>query len=369
MAGLLVWSTAVAGEVAPNRVTAHPFGKTSDGVPVTLYTLSNSRGAEARIMNYGGTLVSLSMPDKAGAFADVVLGLDTLAEYIASSPYYGSIIGRCGNRIKSGRFSLDGKEYTLAANFRGHHLHGGVKGFDKRMWAATPSTNALGASLELTYVSPDGEEGYPGTLIVKALYTLTDQNELRLDFTATTDKPTLCNLTHHAYFNLSGKGEILNHRLMIPAARFTPVDKEMIPTGEIRSVAGTPLDFRSPTAVGAVIQADDEQLKIANGFDHNWAFDKKPGELTLLARVEDPDSGRTLEVLSTEPGLQVYAADFGDGSKGKGGQVYQHRGSLCLEPQHYPDAPNNPKFPLITLRPGSTYRNTILYRFGIVKNL
>ena len=368
MAGLLVWSTAVAGEPTPNRVTAHPFGKTPDGVLVTLYTLSNSRGAEARIMDYGGTLVSLSMPDKAGIFTDVVLGFDTLAEYISSSPYYGSIIGRCGNRIKSGHFKLEGKEYTLAANFRGHHLHGGVKGFDKRMWTATPSANALGASLELTYVSPDGEEGYPGTLTVKALYTLTDQNELKLDFSATTDKPTLCNLTHHAYFNVSGKGEVLNQRLMIPAGRFTPVDKEMIPTGEIRSVAGTPLDFRHPTAVGAVIQEDDEQLKIANGFDHNWAFDKKPGELTLLARVEDPDSGRILEVLSTAPGLQVYTADFGDGSNGKSGQVYRHRASLCLEPQGYPDAPNHPQFPSVVLKPGEICRNTIIYRFEIVKN-
>jgi len=364
---LLVLSTCAMASNPPRAgITGEPFGKTPDGRDVTLFTLTNNRGAEARIMNYGGTVVSLTMPGKTGLFADVVLGYDTLAEYIKDSPYFGSLIGRCGNRIRNGRFTLDGKSYTLAANFRGHHLHGGLNGFDKKLWAATPSTNAAEPSLSLRLISPEGEEGYPGTLTVQAVYTLTGNNELRLDFTATTDKPTICNLTHHSYFNLAGTGDVLNYHLLIPADHITTVDKEMIPTGALLPVTGTALDFRKATSIGTVIGADDEQLRIANGFDHNWVFNKRPGELTLLARVEDPASGRVMDVLSTEPGLQFYSADFGNGCKGKGGRVYRHRAALCLEPQHYPDTPNHPEFPTIVLRPGTTYRNTIIYRFSVM---
>jgi aldose 1-epimerase len=351
---------------AASTVTETPFGSLPDGAKVSVFTLRNPNGAAARILNYGGIVVSLTMPDRQGVLADVVLGCDTVADYLRDSPYYGAIIGRCGNRIREGRFTLNGQSYTLAANFFGHHLHGGVKGFDKRLWTASTGTNANSATLALSYTSADGEEGYPGTLSVQAVYTLTDRNELKLDFIATTDKPTLCNLTQHSYFNLAGAGEVLDHRLTIPAGRFTPLDKAKLPTGAIATVEGTPFDFRRPTAVGKVIGTDSEQLKITNGFDHNWVFDKRPGEMTMLARLADPTSGRVLEVLSTAPGLQVYTPDFGDGCRGKGGQTYRRRGALCLEPQAFPDAPNHPEFPSIVLNPGETYRHTIIYRFSVV---
>jgi aldose 1-epimerase len=348
-----------------STITEQPFGALSDGVKISVFTLRNAAGAEARILDYGGIVVSLRMPDRQGALADVVLGHDTLDGYVHDSPYYGAVIGRCANRIREGRFTLNGKPYALPANFFGHHLHGGNAGFDKRVWTASASTNATGAVLALVYTSPDGEEGYPGALSVKAVYTLTDWNELKLDFTAVTDKPTLCNLTQHSYFNLAGAGEVLDHRLTIPAERFTPLDKEKLPTGAIAPVAGTPLDFRRATALGKVIGADHEQLKITNGFDHNWVFDKRPGELSPLARLEDPASGRIMEVLSTAPGLQVYTPDFGDGAKGKAGQTYRHRGAVCLEPQAFPDAPNHTNFLSVVLNPGQTYRHTIVYRFSV----
>lgn len=347
-----------------NSVTSRPFGKTPEGAIVTLYTLSNSVGASAGIMDYGGTVVSLTMPDRNGIFTDVVLGFDTFEEYLASSPYYGALIGRVGNRIGDARFTLDGKEYVLAKNFGSHHLHGGVKGFDKRIWSATPSHDAHGASLALAYTSPDGEENYPGTLAVKAVYTLTDQNELKLEFTATTDKPTLCNLTHHSYFNLAGSGEVLDHRIMIPAPTFTGFSPDLIPTGALLPVAGTPLDLQQPTPIRSVIDSSHELIRLAHGFDHNWVFAKHPGELTLMARVEDPLSGRILETFSTEPGLQLYVCNMDSDTKGKAGRVHRGRSALCLEPQHFPDSPHHPGFPSIMLRPGETYRNTILYRFS-----
>ncbi len=355
--------------VAPRSVsvvTKQPFGKTRDGTPVDLYVLRNSKGMEAGICNYGGIVVWLKVPDKHGKLGDVVLGYDHLDGYLTNNPYFGCLVGRYGNRIANGQFTLDGVKYQLAKNDGPNHLHGGLKGFDKVVWSAKSYLTPDGPALELEYLSPDGEEGYPGNLSVKAIYTVTEDNALRVDFTATTDKPTICNLTHHSYFNLAGKGDILGHVVMMPAERFTPVDSTLIPTGELRPVAGTPFDFRKPTAIGARINQDDEQLKFGKGYDHNWVYDKPPGKLTLLARVTEPTSGRVMEVWSTEPGLQFYSGNFLDGTiTGKGGWVYQFRHGFCMEPQHYPDSPNKPHFPSTVLRPGQVYRNTIIYKFSV----
>lgn len=343
-----------------------PFG-TADGQPVDLYTLRNGNGMEAQISTYGGIVVSLKVPDKNGQMGDVVLGYDNLESYLKETPYFGALIGRYGNRIANGRFTLNGVTYQLATNDGPNSLHGGIKGFDKRVWSANPRIQNNEPVLELQYASPDGEEGYPGTLVVRAVYRLTTDNALRLDFTATTDKDTVLNLTHHSYFNLAGQGsgDILNHVVMMPADRFTPVDATLIPTGELPSVNGTPFDFNQPTAIGARINQDDQQLKFGKGYDHNWVFNKRVGDLTLLARVSEPTSGRVLEVLSTEPGLQFYSGNFLDGSlTGKGGKVYNFRNGFCMEPQHFPDSPNKPKFPSVVLKPGQTYRNTIIYRFS-----
>lgn len=346
-----------------------PFGQV-DGKPVTLYTLRNSKGAEAKIMNYGGIVQSLSMPDKNGKFADVVLGFDDLggyrsAAYLKGCPYFGALIGRYGNRIGGAKFSLEGKTYTLAANNGPNSLHGGVKGFDKVVWNTVKVT---GNSLELQYLSKDGEEGFPGNLNVTAIYTLTDDNELKLTFSATTDKATICNLTHHSYFNLKGQGngDILSHELQINADKTTPADKELITTGAFASVEGTPFDFRKPTAIGARINDPDTQLQYGPGYDHNWVVNQaKPGELTLQARVYEPTSGRVMEVLSDEPAVQFYAGNFLDGSiTGKGGKVYQKRTGFCLEPQHHPDTPNKANFPSVELKPGQKFHNTIIYKFS-----
>lgn len=347
-------------------VTKAPFGRLPDGTPVEIYTLKNANGMEARICTYGGIVVSLTAPDRNGRFADVVLGYDDLDGYVTNNPYFGCLVGRYGNRIAKGRFTLDGQTFTLAQNDGENHLHGGVKGFDKVVWKAREVKSELGPAVEFSYVSKDGEEGYPGTLTVKAVYTLTSDNALRLDFTATTDKPTVCNLTHHSYFNLAGEGDILGHEVMIPADKFTPVDSGLITTGELKPVEGTPFDFRTPTAIGARINADDEQLKFGRGYDHNWVINKPMGELGLHARVYEPKTGRVMEVFSTEPGLQFYSGNFLDGTiTGKGGRVYAHRTGFCMEPQHYPDSPNKPDFPSVTLRPGQTYRNTIIYKFSV----
>ncbi|MCS7337303.1 MAG: galactose mutarotase [Verrucomicrobiae bacterium] len=348
------------------QITKQPFGRTRDGTPVDLYVLRNSKGMEAGICNYGGIVVWLKVPDKYGQLGDVVLGYDHLDGYLTNNPYFGCLIGRYGNRIANGRFVLDGVTYQLATNDGPNHLHGGLKGFDKVVWTAKTYLTPDGPALELQYLSADGEEGYPGNLSVKAVYTVTEDNALRLDFTATTDKPTICNLTHHSYFNLAGKGDILNHVVTMPANRFTPVDATLIPTGELRPVDGTPFDFRKPTPIGARINQPDEQLKFGKGYDHNWVYDKRPGQLTLLARVHEPTTGRVMEVWSTEPGLQFYTGNFLDGSiKGKGGWVYQFRHGFCMEPQHYPDSPNKPHFPSTVLRPGQVYRNTIIYKFSV----
>jgi aldose 1-epimerase len=278
------------------------------------------------------------------------------------------MIGRYGNRIAKGKFTLDGKEYTLAVNNGPNALHGGLKGFDKVVWEPRVMATLDGPSLQLRYTSKDGEEGYPGTLTVKATYTLAEDNELKLEFTATTDKDTVLNLTQHSYFNLAGKGDILNHQVMMPADKFTPVDSTLIPTGELKPVEGTPFDFRTPTAIGARIGQDDEQLKFGGGYDHNWVITKPMGQLGLMGRVYEPTTGRVLEVFSTEPGLQFYTGNFLDGKlTGKGGWVYQFRNGFCMEAQHYPDSPNQPNFPSVLLKPGEVYRNTIIFKFSVQK--
>jgi len=341
------------------------FGTMPDGTPIDVYTLHNASGMEARIINYGGIVVSLKVPDRTGAIGDVVLGFDDLPDYLTNSPFFGALIGRYGNRIGGAKFSLDGQTYTLAANNGPNTLHGGLKGFDKVVWQARSYDTPLGQALELTYVSKDGEEGFPGTLTVKAVYTVTTDNALRVDFTATTDKDTVVNLTHHSYFNLAGHGDVLSHEVYINSDKFTPVDETLIPTGELRPVAGTPFDFRKPTAIGARINDKDQQMVYGKGYDHNWVLNKKAGAMSLAARVYEPTSGRVLEVSSTEPATQFYTGNFLDGTiTGKGGWVYQQRNAFCFEPQHFPDSPNHPAFPTTELKPGETYKNTIVYKFS-----
>ncbi|HEV2456310.1 MAG TPA: aldose epimerase family protein, partial [Verrucomicrobiae bacterium] len=339
---------------------------TPDGKQVEIYTLKNKNGVEARIMTYGGIIVSLKTPDKSGRFQDVVLGYDTLEQYIKRNPYFGAIIGRCGNRISKGTFSLNGNTYSLAKNNNArNHLHGGLIGFDKVVWTAKPEDTANGPALQLEYLSKDGEEGYPGNLSVTAIYTLTHDNALRVDFKATTDKDTICNLTQHSYFNFRGGGDVLDYHVQINAEQFTPVNADVIPTGELRSVSGTPLDFREPTAIGARINTDDEQIKLAGGYDHNWVFNKPKGQLACVARVTDKVSGHCMEVFTTQPGMQFYTGNFLDGTiTGKGGQQYHRRHAFCMEPQNFPDAPNKPHFPSIELKPGQVYRESIAYKFS-----
>jgi aldose 1-epimerase len=349
-----------------SSITHAPFGQSTSGTPVDLYTLRNRHGMEVHIATYGGTVTSLTAPDRAGQYADIVLGYDTLPEYFKGTAYFGAMIGRYGNRIAHGQFTLDGKKYSLATNNGPNSLHGGLVGFDKVVWHVDKAAlSAQGPRLALSYLSHDGEEGYPGNLAVNAVYTLTEDNTLRLEYTAVTDKDTPINLTQHTYFNLRGRGDILGHVLQIPADRFTPVDATLIPTGELRPVAGTPFDFRQPTAIGARIGVVDEQLKFGKGYDHNWVLTKAAGALTVVATVYEPDTGRVLEVSSTEPGVQFYSGNFLDGtSVGKGGWAYAVRDGLALEPQHFPDSPNEPGFPSTILKPGQTYHHTLSYRFS-----
>lgn len=340
------------------------FGKLPSGEEVRLYTLKNANGMEARIMTYGGVVVSLKTPDRDGNLADVVLGFDDLAGYLGDEPYFGALIGRYGNRIGGAKFALDGKTYTLAVNNGPNALHGGLKGFDKVNWKVE---SAGARSLALSYVSADGEEGYPGELRVKVTYTLTDNNGLRLDYEAVTSKPTVVNLTNHSYFNLKddGASPILDEVLTLNADRFTPVDETLIPTGELRPVEGTPFDFRQPTVIGARIDADNDQIRYAGGYDDNWVINRTGDGLVKAATVYDPTTGRVMEVLTTQPGVQFYTANFLDGTlTGKGGIVYARRSALCLETQHFPDSPNKPEFPSTVLRPGETYSNTTIYRFS-----
>ena len=346
-------------------ITRHAFGTTSDGTTIDRYTLTNTRGLEAEIMTFGGIITALRVPDRNGAPGDVVLGFDTLAPYLRKHPYFGALVGRYANRIANGQFELDGTTYTLAQNDGSNHLHGGPEGFHQKIWAAQPRDTSDGPSLELSLVSPDGEEGYPGNLSVTVVYTLTDQNELRIDYTATTDQATVLNLTNHSYFNLSGGGDILGHEMQLFSSRFIPINDNLIPTGEIRPVEGTPMDFRTPTPIGARIDNDDEQLCNGLGYDHCWVLDKAPDALGHAARAYDPASGRTLDVYTTQPGVQFYSGNMLDGSlTGKNGQIYAKRTGFCLETEHFPDSPNQPQFPSTVLRPGETYQQTTIFRFG-----
>ena len=354
------------------KVQVSDFGKTADGISVYRYTLTNDRGVEAAVISYGATLVSLKVPDRNGKIADVVLGYDTVDGYEQGASYFGGTIGRYGNRIAGGKFTLDGKVFQLPTNDGLNSLHGGTIGFNKRIWTAVDRSRLDAEVLELSYTSPDGEEGYPGALKVKVTYTLpAESNELRIDYLATTDKDTVLNLTNHSYFNLTGDASqtILDHQLTLHALKFTPVDSTLIPTGEERAVQGTPFDFTKPTAIGARINQEDEQLKFGKGYDHNWVLEKtdKVG-LQPAAEVFDPTSGRVLEILTTEPGIQFYSGNFLDGTaKGKGGQLYAYRTGLALETQHFPDSPNHPKFPSTELKPGQIYRSTTVLRFSTRK--
>jgi aldose 1-epimerase len=343
------------------------FGKSTDGVEVELYKLTNENGMEAAISNYGGTIVSLLVPDRRGGFADVVLGHDSLDRYLNDAAYLGPILGRYANRVAKGRFTLNGVAYSLVRNNGENHLHGGLKGFDKVVWNARGISTDKGEALELTYLSKDLEEGYPGNMSVLVVYTLTEENELRIEYTATSDKDTIINLTNHTYFNLAGhsSGNILQHELMINADRFTPTDSSSIPTGELHSVKGTPFDFTRPTAIGLRVNQDYEQLAYGHGYDHNFVLNRGVGDSpSLAARVHEPKSGRTLEVWTTEPGMQLYCGNFLDGSiRGKGEKSYHKNQGFCLETQHFPDSPNQPGFPSTVLRAGAQFRSMTVFRF------
>jgi len=350
------------------KIEKRTFGAVEGGQEVDLYTLRNQSGMEVSITNYGGAVVSLKVPDRTGKLADVVLGYDNLEGYVSDKSYFGAIIGRYANRIAHARFTLQGASYSLAKNDGDNELHGGTRGFNKRIWTARDVSGNDGKALELTYYSKDAEEGYPGNLTVKVIYTLTPKNELKIEYQATTDKETVVNLTNHSYFNLSGQGngDILNHRLTIHAQEFSPVDSTLIPGPEPRSVRGTPFDFTHAEAIGARISLDDQQLKFGRGYDHNWILNPN-GEhpLSLAAEVYEPESGRALEVWTTEPGLQFYSGNFLDGTvRGKEGKVYAHRAAFCLETQHFPDSPNHPAFPSTVLKPGQHFHSTTVYKFS-----
>jgi aldose 1-epimerase len=351
-------------------VTRAPFGRLSDGRAVDVYTLTNAHGIEVHVMTFGAIITVVRTPDRAGRRDDIVLGFDGLDGYVREHPYFGAVVGRYANRIAHGRFTLDGKTYHLALNNGPNSLHGGRRGFDKALWNAESFSNDSAAGVSLRYTSPDGEENYPGTLRVHVTYTLNTHDELEVDYEATTDEPTILNLTQHSYWNLhgEGQGDILDHVVQIDASAFTPVDSTLIPTGEITPVAGTPFDFRTPTPVGARIDAPNEQLRFGRGYDHNFVLDRKDTGLTHAARVVDPASGRTLDVSTTEPGMQFYTGNFLDGTLiGKSGHAYGHRTGLVLETQHFPDSPNHPNFPSTVLRPGSTYRSRTVFRFGVTR--
>ena len=346
---------------AATKLTSADFGKTREATPVRIYTLTNANGVEAAITNYGGRIVSLKVPDRKGAMGDVVAGFTTLDGYLATNPYFGALVGRYANRIGHGQFKLNGVDYKLAKNNGDNALHGGLRGFDKVVWTAQEIADG---GLELTYLSKDGEEGYPGNCKVTVRYSLTDTDQLKIEYSATTDKDTVVNLSNHAYFNLKGGGDILGHVLTLNAERFTPVDAGLIPTGELRPVADTPFDFRTPTAIGKRIGQDDEQLKFGKGYDMNYVLRKRGVELSLAARVEEPTSGRVMEVWTTQPGIQFYTGNNLDGTlKGKGGQVYTARSALCLETQHFPDSPNKMRFPSTVLKAGTEFKSTTVYRF------
>lgn len=353
---------------AVTRMSQAAFSVMPDGRKVTLYTLRNSNGMEMSVMNYGGIIVSLKVPDRQGRVEEVTLGFDSLSQYIANNPYFGALIGRYGNRIGNGGFTLEGQKYKLPTNDGTNQLHGGPKGFDKVYWDIAAGSDS--ASLTLTYMSPDGEQGYPGNLSAEVKYTLTDNNEVRIDYRATTDKPTVVNLTNHAYFNLTGdaaKNSILDHSLEINASHFLPVDEKLIPTGELTPVAGTPFDFTTPHRVGERIEGDDAQLKAGRGYDHCWVIDDPDGSLKQVAILTEPQSGRRMDVLTTEPGIQFYSGNFLSESLVARHGPCAFRSALCLETQHFPDSPNKPEFPSVVLKPGDTYNTTTVYRFSVVE--
>jgi aldose 1-epimerase len=353
---------AGGAEGAKAGVETADFGKLEDGSAVEIYTLTNARGAMAKIMTYGATLTELHVPDKNGKMGDVLLGFDNLAAYVKGHPFFGSLVGRVANRIARGRFTLEGKEYTLATNNGPNHLHGGLKAFDKVIWKAEPVRSGNGPSVRFTYHSPDGEEGYPGNLDVTVTYTLTDANALRIDYRATADRATPVNLTNHAYFNLAGKGDVLDHQMMIAADRFVAVDATLIPTGELKEVKGTPMDFTTPHAIGERINQVGADPK---GYDHCYVLNSGGKRFALGARVHEPVTGRVMEMHTDEPGVQFYTGNFLDGSlTGKGGEVYRKHAGFCLEAGHFPDAVNQPRFPSVILRPGETYRQRTEYRFS-----
>jgi aldose 1-epimerase len=339
-----------------------PFGRTPDGAAVDLYTLRNAHGLTVKVMTYGCIITEIHTPDRNDQMGDIVLGFDNLEGYLKGHPYFGCVVGRYANRIAQARFTLDGRTYTLAANNGPNALHGGIKGFDKVVWAAEPVTVPDGVAVKFTYTSPDGEEGYPGTLKATVVYTLTNDNELVMDYEATTDKPTVVNLTNHTYWNLAGGGDIYGHELTLFADRFTPVDETLIPSGEIAPVAGTPMDFTKPKPIGR----DLKQLtNDPPGYDHNFVLRHGGGRLGPCATVYEPKTGRVLEIRTDQPGVQFYSGNFLDGTlTGKGGQVYRQHFAFCLETQHFPDSPNQPKFPSTVLRPGQVYKTTTVHKFS-----
>jgi len=352
--------------IFPSATQRH-YGKLSDGSEVTLVTLNNRNGIEVDVISYGGIITRLMTPDAKGQSGDIVLGLDSLEDYVASNPYFGALIGRYGNRIAGGEFTLEGVTFPLETNDGDNHLHGGAEGFDKKNWDMTPFVTEISAGVVLTLTSPDGDQGYPGELKARVTYELTDDNELDMRFSATTDKPTIVNMTQHSYFNLAGKGDVMKHELMINADAITPVGVGLIPTGEILAVDGGPFDFRQAKPIGQEIGGDDVQLALGLGYDHNFVLKGQADDLLVLAaRVTEPDSGRVLEILTVEPGVQFYSGNFLDGSLQGKGRTYQYRSGFCLEPQHFPDSPNQPEFPTTTLLPGDTYQTRIIYRFSTV---
>jgi aldose 1-epimerase len=349
-------------------MTKQNWGKGPNGEEVHLYTFRNVNGIETTITNYGGKIVTLKTPDKSGQFADIALGYDDLAPYLAQNPFFGSLVGRYANRIANGQFTLDGHTYTLAKNNGPNTLHGGLVGFDKKVWKAEEANSNASPALRLTYVSKDGEENFPGTLTTVVTYSLSDNNELRIDYSATTDKDTVLNLTNHSYFDLAGQGagEILDHVVTIDADKFTPVNKNLIPTGELKSVDGTPFDFRKPVSVRSRINDKDQQLQYGGGYDHNFVLNNRGSEPTFAARVVEPNSGRVMEVLTTQPGVQFYTGNhLQNGIKGKNGKVYNYRYGLCFETQHFPDSPNQPNFPTTELKPGERFHQVTVFKFSV----
>lgn len=367
-------SATTSSPVAASGFSRAAFGRTADGRAAELFTLTNARGVEVRLTNYGGIITALRTPDRSGRFDDIALGYDSLSGYLRDTPYFGAIVGRYGNRIAKGKFTLDGTTYSLAVNNGPNALHGGLRGFDKVVWTAEPFRNSTGVGVMLDYTSANMEEGYPGTLRTRVVYTLTDDNRLIVDYHATTDKPTHVNLTQHSYWNLSGDGkrDILAHELTINADSMTPVDTTLIPTGQIAPVAGTPFDFRRSTPLGARIdQKQNTQIRYGGGYDHNFVLNRGGAAadgLAHAARVFDPETGRTMDIFTTEPGIQFYTGNFLDGSiTGKAGHIYHYRYGLALETQHYPDSPNRPNFPSTVLRPGQEYRSRTVFAFGVAR--